>query len=36
MNIYDFGIALIPIGFIFAGIIAYIGYKRKWKIMDYL
>ena len=36
MNIYDFGILLIPVGFILAGVIAYIGHKKKWKIMDYL
>ena len=36
MNIYDFGILLIPIEFILAGVIAYIGHKKKWKIMDYL
>jgi len=32
----NIGVLIIPFGFIFASIIAYIGYKKKWKIMDYL
>ncbi len=32
----NIGVLVIPVGFILAGMIAYIGHKKKWKIMDYL
>ncbi len=32
----NIGVLVIPVGFILAGVIAYIGHKKKWKIMDYL
>ena len=35
-EINEVGLALVPIGFILAGVIAYFSVKYKWKIADIL